>query len=148
MAREFLLVDAHNLIFASPGLAALHGRNPAAAREQFVRLLERHQDVSGVRVVAVFDGGTRSGSTAGLSGPAGVQIFYPRAGQTADGIIERLVLKYASSHRLTVATDDNLVRTAAEAAGASTIGADAFFGDLARAEGELRGQLDRLRRRK
>ena len=148
MPREFLLVDAHNLIFATPDLADLHRRNPAAAREQLVRLLERHQDASGVRVVVVFDGGTQPNTTAALSGPAGVQVFYPQAGQTADAIIERLVLKYAATHRLTVATNDNLIRTAAVAAGASTMDSETLLAELQRAEEEMRGTLEKLRRRK
>jgi predicted RNA-binding protein with PIN domain len=148
MSREFLLVDAHNLIFATPDLADLHRRNPAAAREQLVRLLERHQDASGVRIVVVFDGGTQPSTTATLSGPAGVQVFYPKAGQTADAIIERLVFKYAATHRLTVATNDNLIRTAAIAAGASTMDSETLLAELQRAEDEMRRTLEKLRRRK
>lgn len=148
MAREFLLIDAHNLIFASPDLAGVHRRNPAAAREQLVRLLERHQDATGVRVVVVFDGGTQPKTTADLSGPAGVQVFYPQAGQTADAIIERLVLKYAATHRLTVATNDNLIRTAAVAAGASTMEGGMLLAEMQRAEDEMRGTLEKLRRRR
>ena len=148
MPREFLLIDAHNVIFAHPELAARHRRNPAAAREELVRLLERHQDASGVRVVVVFDGGAQPQTTTDLSGPAGVQVFYPQSGQTADAIIERLVLKYAATHRLTVATNDNLIRTAAVAAGASTIDAGSLFEEIGRAENEMRGTLDKLQRRK
>jgi predicted RNA-binding protein with PIN domain len=148
MPREFLLVDAHNVIFATPDLADLHRRNPAAAREQLVRLLERHQDASGVRIVVVFDGGTQPNTTAALSGPAGVQVFYPQAGQTADAIIERLALKYAATHRLTVATNDNLIRTAAVAAGAATMDSETLLAELQRAEDEMRGTLEKLRRRK
>lgn len=145
---EFLLVDAHNLIFATPDLATLHRRNPLAAREQLVRLLEHHQDASGVRVVVVFDGGTRSKTTAELSGPAGVQVFSPRAGQTADAIIERLVLKYAATHRLTVATNDNLIRTAAVAAGASTMDSETLSAEMQRAASDLAGTLEKLRRKR
>jgi predicted RNA-binding protein with PIN domain len=148
MTREFLLVDAHNVIFAHPGLSALHRRNPAAAREELVRLLERHQDAAGVRVVVVFDGGSQSKASTDLSGPAGVQVFYPRAGQTADAIIERLVVKYAATNRLTVATNDNLIRTAAVAAGASTTDAETLFEEMTRAEGEVRATLEKLRRRR
>ena len=148
MAREFLLVDAHNVIFAHPDLAARHRRNPAAAREELVRLLERHQDATGVRVVVVFDGGAQPQATADLSGPAGVQVFYPQAGQSADAIIERLVLKYAGTHRLNVATNDNLVRTAAVAAGAATMDSETLFAELRRAEGEMHEALEKLRRRK
>jgi predicted RNA-binding protein with PIN domain len=148
MTRPFLLIDAHNVIFARPELAALHRRNPAAAREELVRLLERHQDASGVRVVAVFDGGTTARPTNEKSGPAGIQIFYPQSGQTADAIIERLVLKYAATHRLTVATNDHLIRTAAIAAGAATMDAETLFDEIQHAERELAGQLARLRRKK
>ncbi len=148
MPREFLLVDAHNLIFATPDLATLHRRNPLAAREQLVRLLEHYQDASGVRVVAVFDGGTQTKTSTGLSGPAGVQVFYPRAGQTADAIIERLVLKYAAAHRLTVATNDHLIRTAAVAAGASTMDSETLSAEMQRAASELAGTLQNLRRKK
>jgi predicted RNA-binding protein with PIN domain len=148
MAREFLLVDAHNVIFAHPDLAARHRGNPAAAREELVRLLERHQDASGVRVVVVFDGGAQAKATTNLSGPAGVQVFYPQAGQTADAIIERLVLKYSATHRLTVATNDNLIRTAAVAAGASTMDSETLFAEIQRAESDLAATLEKLRRKK
>jgi len=147
MAKQFLLVDAHNIIFARPDLAERHRRSPAAAREELVRMLEWHQDASGVRVVVVFDGGSGPKASSDLSGAAGVQVIYPQAGQTADAIIERLVVKYAETHRLTVATNDNLIRTAAAAAGASTIGSETLFEEIGRAENEMRGTLEKLRRR-
>lgn len=146
MPREFLLVDAHNILFARPDLAALHRRAPAAAREQLIRILERHQDASGLRVVAVFDGGSKAQAASELSGAAGIQVIYPRAGQTADAIIEQLVVKYAASRRLTVATGDNLIRAAALAAGAATMDPDALFDDIARSEKDLGSTLERLRR--
>jgi uncharacterized protein len=145
MAKQFLLVDAHNVIFAHPDLAARHRRSPAAAREELVRLLERHQDASGMRVVVVFDGGSGAKASSDLSGAAGVQVIYPQAGQSADAIIERLVVKYGGTYRLTVATNDNLIRTAAVAAGASTIGSETLFEEMGRAENEMRGALEKLR---
>lgn len=148
MARNFLLVDAHNLIFARPELADLHRRNPAAARERLTRLLERYQDATGTRVVAVFDGGSQPRPTSELSGSSGIQTLYPQSGQSADAILERLVLKYASVHHLTVASNDNLVRTAAAAAGAGVLDVTALFDDISRADGELASSLDRLRRRR
>ena len=145
MAKQFLLVDAHNVIFAHPDLAARHRRSPAAAREELVRLLERHQDASGMRVVVVLDGGSGAKASSDLSGAAGVQVIYPQAGQSADAIIERLVVKYGGTYRLTVATNDNLIRTAAVAAGASTIGSETLFEEMGRAENEMRGALEKLR---
>lgn len=147
MTRVFLLVDAHNVIFADPDLAALHRRQPAAARQELINRLEQHQDATGTRIVAVFDGGSSPAATSDKSGAAGIQVFYPRSGQTADAIIERLVLKYATVHRLTVATNDTLIRTAAVAAGASTIDADTLFEEMTRARRDLRETLRRLRKK-
>ena len=99
-------------------------------------------------MVAVFDGASGTKTTADLSGPAGVQVFYPQAGQSADAIIERLVLKYAATHRLTVATNDNLIRTAANAAGASTMDSETLFSEMQRTESDLAGRIEQLRRKK
>lgn len=148
MARNFLLVDAHNVIFAHPELAALHRKHPASAREQLVQLLERHQDAGDTRVVVVFDGGANPRPTSEVSNPAGVQVIYPQAGQTADAIIERLVVKYAGLHRLTVATNDNLIRTAAVAAGAATMDAESLFAEMDRTARDLAETLKKLRRRR
>lgn len=148
MPREFLLVDAHNVLFSRPDLAALHRRTPAAARERLIRILERHQDATGLRVVAVFDGGTKSRPASELSGEAGIQVIHPKSGQSADAIIEQLVIKYAGVHRLTVVTGDNLVRTASAAAGASTMDPDALFDEIARSNNDLNATLERLRRRR
>ena len=145
MAKSFLLVDAHNVIFARPELAVLHRQNRAAAREKLLQILERLQDVGGLRVVAVFDGGSGKNPGTDFSGAAGVQVFYA---QGADAVIERLVAKYAATHRLTVATDDNLIRTAAIAAGASTIGVEQLFADVEEAEKELGTTLEKLRRKR
>jgi len=145
MAQSFLLVDAHNVIFARPDLAALHRRNPAAARDKLLQILERLQDAGQVRVVAVFDGRSGPKPDAGFSGKAGIQVFYA---QSADAVIERLVAKYAATHRLTVATDDSLIRTAVIAAGGSTIGTEQLSGEMARAEQELGETLEKMRRKR
>ncbi len=128
---EYLLVDGHSVIFAWPELRALHVRRMGAAREALVRALTDYQDHSGVRVVLVFDG-QGAAVTEDQEGRDGIQIFYARAGQTADAIVERLVAKYAATHRLTVATSDSLEQQTALAFGAAGI---------VTAEG-LRGVLD------
>ena len=145
MAQSFLLVDAHNAIFARPELAALQRRRPEAAREKLLQSLQGLQDAGTTRVVAVFDGGSKAKPDTESLAEGGVQVFYSRS---ADEVIERLVAKYAATHRLTVATDDNLIRTAAVAAGAATMGVEQLFDEIDRAAGELSATLEKLRRRK
>ena len=127
---EYLLVDGHSVIFAWPELCILHVRRMGAARESLVRKLTDYQDRSGVRVVLVFDG-QGAKVTEEQEGRDSIQIFYAQAGRTADAIIERLVAKYAATHRLTVATSDRLeAQTAISFGAASCVSAEGLRGIL------------------
>ena len=122
MGERILIVDGHNVIFAWPELRALLARRKSLAREKLVRILTGFQDVSGTRVVAVFDG--RGESVSEASEPGGIQIFYSPAGKTADDVIERLTANYAKTRDITVATSDTLEQDTATAYGASVISAE------------------------
>jgi predicted RNA-binding protein with PIN domain len=139
---RYLIVDGHSVIFAWPDLRALHTRRTGAARDELVRQLTAYQDASGVRVVAVFDGKGAKPNEA--TEPGGIQVFYSRAGQAADEIVERLVAKYGTEHELTVATDDHLERQTALSFGATTISTEMLRGML---NDEARDFARRLKRR-
>jgi predicted RNA-binding protein with PIN domain len=125
---DYLLVDGHSIIFAWPELRKLHQRRSSLARERLVRKLRDYQDWTGVHAVVVFDG--KGPKISKTSDPGEVQTFYSRHGQTADSIIERLVSKYASQFRVTVATSDFLERQTATAFGAECISAEGLRGLL------------------
>ena len=134
MRPDYLIVDGHSVIFAWPELHELHQRRTSLARDALVRKLRDYQDWTGVRVVVVFDG---RGTAVDVSAePGEIQIFYSRAGQTADSVVERLASKYGSQYRLLVATSDYLEQETASACGAECISAEA-----------LRGLLDEARMR-
>jgi predicted RNA-binding protein with PIN domain len=116
---RYLIVDGHSAIFGWPEMQQLHARRSSLARDALVKKLRDYQDYTGVRVVIVFDG--KGTSATEQSEPHSVQIFYSRAGQTADAIIERLASKYAEKFDLTVATSDLLERETANACGAESI---------------------------
>ncbi|MBA2271179.1 MAG: NYN domain-containing protein [Verrucomicrobiota bacterium] len=134
MQPQYLIVDGHSVIFAWPELREMHQRRTALAREALVRKLRDYQDWTGVRVVVVFDG--RGAAVDASADPGEIQIFYSRAGQTADSIVERLASKYGSEFRLLVATSDYLEQETAAACGAECISAEG-----------LRGLLDEARSR-
>jgi uncharacterized protein len=116
---QYLLVDGHSMIFAWPELRLLHDRRTSLARDALIRQLRDFQDWSGTHVVVVFDG---TGATVSEeAAPGEIQVFYSRAGQTADSIIERLASKYAERFRLLVATGDYLEQETASACGAETV---------------------------
>jgi predicted RNA-binding protein with PIN domain len=131
---EYLIVDGHSVIFAWPELRELHARRTSLARDALVKQLRDYQDWTGVRVVVVFDG--KGSAVDESSEPGEIQIFYSRAGQSADAIVERLASKYASQFKLLVATSDNLEQETAAACGAECISAEG-----------LRGLLDAARSR-
>jgi len=116
---RYLIVDGHSAIFGWPELQQLHTRRTSLARDALVKKLRDYQDYTGVRVVVVFDG--KGTSTTEQSEPHSIQVFYSRAGQTADAIIERLAGKYAEKFDLTVATADLRERETATAFGAECI---------------------------
>lgn len=113
-AHDYLIVDGHSIVFAWPELRVLHARRPAAARDALIKTLTDYQDGSGTRVVLVFDGkGDRASEEAGA-----IQVFYSPNGKTADDLVERLVAKYGTTHRITVATSDRLEQQTAITFGA------------------------------
>src|ERR1044072_8635138 len=119
---RYLIVDGHSVIFAWPELCKLHARRSSLAREALIKRLRDYQDWTGMRVVVVFDGKGRK--VEATSGPADLQVFYPRTGQTADAIIERLASKYAKRFELMVATSDLMEAETVHACGAESISPD------------------------
>ncbi|MBA3607194.1 MAG: NYN domain-containing protein [Verrucomicrobiota bacterium] len=119
MRPQYLLVDGHSIIFAWPELRTLHERRTSLAREALTRQLRDFQDWTGIHVVVVFDG--RGTAVSHEAVPGEIQVFYSRAGQTADSIIERLASKYSGRYRLFVATGDYLEQETASASGAETV---------------------------
>jgi uncharacterized protein len=116
---RYLIVDGHSAIFGWPEMHRLHARRSSLARDALVKKLRDYQDYTGIRVVVVFDG--KGSSATEQTEPHSVQVFYSRAGQTADTIIERLANKYAKKFDLTVATSDFLEQETASACGAACI---------------------------
>ncbi len=128
MRPHYLIVDGHSVIVAWPELRALHERRTSLARDTLVRKLRDFQDWTGVRTIVVFDG--KGGGIETSSEPGEIQIFYSRAGQTADSIVERLASKYASQFSLLVATSDYLEQETVAACGAECISAEGLRGLL------------------
>ena len=128
MQPEYLIVDGHSVIFAWPELLELHQRRTSLARDSLVRMLRDYQDWTGVRVVVVFDG--KGAAVDAIADPGEVQVFYSRAGQSADAIVERLASKYGSQFSLLVATSDYLEQETVSACGAEYISAEGLRGLL------------------
>ena len=119
---SFLLVDGNNILHAWEDLRQWMSRSTARARAELTQRLTDWCDDSEERVVLVFDGGGSSLRDEKRDGR--IQVIYGGGGETADVVIERLVLKYAATYVLTVATDDRAVQDLSAAAGAEVISSE------------------------
>lgn len=142
---EVLIVDGHSMIFQWAELSGLHRRRPESARLALIEKLVRLADNTGRVVILVFDGQGAKPSTDPIENR--LQVFYSKSGQTADSIIERLVAKYADSHRITVATDDHLERTTVSSFGGEWISSRQLQQEMEMGEADLQETLQRLERR-
>ena len=135
----YLIVDGHSIIFAWDNLRKLHEQSNTAARDEFVRRMTAYQDITGERVVIVFDGNRKQ--TESVTEPNGIQVFYSKDGITADQIIERLAGKYADQRKITVASRDRAVLDTCSSLGAVAISANSLQELLEQAEIKLRSRL-------
>lgn len=142
-AGAYLIVDGHSIIHAWPELRKHHlvSAKRHLARDELLRRMRHLQDMSGERVIVVFDGiGSR---VTEEREPGGLQIFYADAGTTADTVIERLAAKYAGTHRIRVATADGMIRETIHAAGADWLSPEMLKDLCERTEKEMRERIAR-----
>src|SRR5205809_5343031 len=106
MALARILVDGYSLLHNWPELAPGKARHSAGARDELIHLLTLYRDAIGTPITIVFDG---TGAPVGTPKPistAELEVFYSRAGQTADDIIERVAARMADFGEVLVVTDD------------------------------------------
>jgi predicted RNA-binding protein with PIN domain len=140
-APRFLIVDGHNIIHRWDDLRRLHERADKRylAREELLRQMRTLQDMSGERVVVVFDG--TGSKITDEHAPDDVQVFYADAGHTADALIERLAAKYATQFAIRVCTADRMIWEGARASGAEWISPDMLWHEVESAGRALRTRL-------
>jgi len=142
---DFLLVDGHSMIFAWEELRDRHHRLQANARDHLIRLLTEYQDATGIKVVLVFDGAGQRAQE--VTEPGGIQVFYAPSHGTADGVIERLVARYAGKVHLLVATDDRQEQQTVHALGGEFITAIEMASRLEAARRDLQSRVAATQRR-
>lgn len=143
---KFLLVDGHSVIYAWKDLRALHLQPTKRylAREELLKRMRLLQDMTGERVVVVFDGvGPKIQEEREKDG---VQVFYSDDGISADGIIERLVAKYSQFYPLRVCTADGMVWETTGAFGSRWVAPENLADEVVRAERDLGQQLSKRKR--
>ena len=138
-STRYLIIDGHSLIYTWDYLLKLHRSNKSSARENLIRRMTNYQDITGERVVIVFDG--KGDVSESMNDENGIQVFYSKSGITADQIIERLAGKYSKTRNITVASRDRAVLDTCSSFGADAISPKTLEELLEKAEKDLEKRL-------
>ncbi|MEM8867557.1 MAG: NYN domain-containing protein [Verrucomicrobiota bacterium] len=118
---SYLLVDAYNVICATEHLRELLSKNMEAARDGLAEAIRAIHDAESLRVALILDS---RNDRLEVDHPYKVKSFeylYAPASLSADGVIERILRRTKEPGKVTVASNDNMVREAARSVGALAI---------------------------
>ena len=119
--QEHLIIDGNNALHAIPSLAKSMERDRQLARDDLIRMLEPLQAKNQYLLTIVFDGRGGKTSLTKHNGNEQYSIIYSSSSQGADGVIERMLMAAEFPERITVGTNDNLIRNCAYTHGAAVM---------------------------
>ena len=107
---DCLVVDGYNIIFAWDELKKLAQVSLDDARQALIHLLSNYRGIKECKLILVFDAYKVKGGGGTSQRIGGIDVVYTKEGETADAYIEKLSYDLGRSHRMKVATSDNLER--------------------------------------
>lgn len=138
MAKEFLLVDGYNIIFAWDELHQLAQENLESARLKLADILCNYQGFKKNEVILVFDGYKSKGSMGSVIHYNNIDIVYTKEAVTADQFIEMVAHQMARKYTIRVATSDATEQIIILGMGATRISAREFKIEVEEAEKSIR----------
>ncbi len=106
MSADWIIVDGYNVLRQIPEYQKAADDDLEMARDCLVDDLGTLAAVGGVRVTVVFDGSRGPMAAEQALEVRGVEVLFSRRGQTADAVIERLVVRDRGEHRMFEVTSD------------------------------------------
>ncbi|MGA2363251.1 MAG: NYN domain-containing protein [Candidatus Aminicenantales bacterium] len=135
------LIDGNNLL----GRIAPHELKERSGREGLVGRLLGFQKVTHSRIHLVFDGNPERERTAVAVNPK-FTILYPGEGQSADDVIEDVILRLTDRRRFFVVSSDRAIRECAKANGVTAVTSEVFARELKTALKERKKQKEMEKR--
>ncbi len=148
MAKEFLLVDGYNIIFAWPELRELSQDSLESARMRLADILCNYQGFRKNEIILVFDGYKSKGNPGSVIHYHNIDIVYTREAQTADQFIEAVSWQMAKDYQIRVATSDGLEQMIILAKGAARMSARELKHEIESANKDIRDTFDKIKDRK
>ncbi|MCL2565385.1 MAG: NYN domain-containing protein [Defluviitaleaceae bacterium] len=130
MKREYLFVDAYNIIFSWENLKQLAGSSLEDARKKLLDILSDYQGSLGAEVIVVFDAHNVAANPGSINPYDNLTVVYTKEDETADNYIERCARILAKNYKVRVATNDNLQQIMITGKGAIRISANELYEEV------------------
>ncbi|WP_305767632.1 translation factor GTPase family protein [Candidatus Epulonipiscium viviparus] len=124
--KEYILVDAYNVIFAHTDFRELMNKNLDSARIALLDELTNYQALKRCEIIAVFDAYKVKGGVETMEKYHNIYVVFTKEAQTADHYIERFVHQNVKEARITVVTSDHLEQLIIIGKGANVMSAKIF----------------------
>lgn len=121
--NNYLLVDGYNIINAWPDLIKAQEISLDNARESLIDMMAELGQITGEKVIIVFDSYLKKGAIRQYYFRKGIEIVYTQELETADNYIERIVSKAEKNDFYKVASSDGIIQSIVFGKGASRISA-------------------------
>lgn len=148
MAKEFLLVDGYNIIFAWPELREIAEDNLESARVKLADILCNYQGFRNNEVILVFDGYKSKGNNGSVIHYYNIDIVYTKEAQTADQFIEAVSSQMARNYQIRVATSDGLEQMIILAQGAARMSARELKREIEATNKEIKEKYEMKKEKK
>ncbi len=137
-AKQYLLVDGYNLLFANEELTKLAKTNLDAARTTLMDRLCNYQGYHKQELILVFDAYKVKGRSEEVSVYHNIHVVYTKEAQTADAYIEKATHELAKKHDVTVVTSDGLEQLIILGNGGKRVSSREFWIEMGEMEKEIR----------
>lgn len=104
--REYLFVDAYNIINAWQDLKELSKVDLNLAREKLIEIMAEYQAYTDSKVIIVFDAHLVKGGTGKKDKVYNLEVVYTKEYETADSYIEKTIDSIGRNKKVKVATND------------------------------------------
>lgn len=119
--KRYILLDGYNIIYASDALKHLMPNNKIRARESLAEMVQSIHSVEDVHIIIVFDSSNNAVEVEYPFRDKTFEFVFAPKSLTADGVIERILVRIKNREQVSVVSNDNLVREATRSNGAAAL---------------------------
>lgn len=142
-AKEYLLVDGYNIIFAWDELRSLSEVNIDSARDKLMDIMCNYQGYKNVELILVFDAYKVHGGERKIFDYHNIHVVYTKEAETADQYIEKFAHDVGKKYRVTVATSDRLEQMIVWGAGAKRLSAQGLYEEVMYINREIKEYIEK-----